>query len=231
MTNKILMVLTNVDKYKNNNRATGLWLGEAIHFYEEVINAGFEVDFVSPNGGYIPIDPHSLKSIFLKNVDYKWYGDENFKEKALARTLSPKKVKFEEYVAIYYTDGHGVMWDFPDNKELQNLAMNIYNNGGYVTAVCHGVVGLLNLKEDNGEYLIKNKKVTGFANIEEFLNGTLKKVPFLTETELKNRGAMYKRKRAFANYVVKDGRIITGQNPFSPRQVGVELVKELLKVK
>jgi len=57
---KILVVLTSVGKYPNLNRATGLWLGEAVHFVKKVQAAGYQVDYVSPKGGYAPIDPHSL---------------------------------------------------------------------------------------------------------------------------------------------------------------------------
>lgn len=60
MNKKILVVLTSVEKYPNLNRATGLWLGEAVHFVKKVEAAGYQVDYVSPRGGYTPIDPHSL---------------------------------------------------------------------------------------------------------------------------------------------------------------------------
>lgn len=227
MTNKILIVLTNIEKYDTTKRATGLWLGEVIHFYDEVIKAGFEVDFISPKGGYVPVDPHSLKSYFLKESDWYWYHNDDFRHRALSHTLQPEQVNPLNYCAIYYTGGHGVMWDFPDNKHLQDIAMAIYHQGGYVTSVCHGVVGLLNLKTSDGQYLIKDKTITGFANIEERLNGTYSKMPFLTENELKKRGANYVRRHAFANFAIQDGRIITGQNPFSPRKVGALLVSAL----
>jgi hypothetical protein len=60
MSKKILVVLTSGEKYPNLNRATGLWLGEAVHFVKKVEEAGYEVDYVRPKGGYTPIDPHSL---------------------------------------------------------------------------------------------------------------------------------------------------------------------------
>ncbi len=36
MKRKMLVVLTSVEKYPNLNRATGLWLGEAVHFVKKV---------------------------------------------------------------------------------------------------------------------------------------------------------------------------------------------------
>lgn len=224
---KILIVLTNTAKYDHYNIPTGLWLGELTHFYDEVVTAGYAVDFVSPKGGYVPIDPYSMK--FANDIDYKWYQNEDFRNQALANTKQPSDIKPEDYVAIYYTGGHGVLWDFPDNKALQTIAERIYQSGGYLTAVCHGVVGLLNLKDKQGDYLIKNKQVTGFTNTEEILSQKARKVPFSTENALKDRGANYQKVRFFKPYAVKDGRIITGQNPWSPKEVARLLLNALQK--
>lgn len=54
------------------------------------------------------------------------------------------------------------MWDFVDNAELTALAESVYTQGGIVSAVCHGVAGLLSLKDTTGKPLITDKKVTGF---------------------------------------------------------------------
>lgn len=222
---KVLIVLTNVKKYEKHNIPTGLWIGELTHFYDEIKKSAIEADFMSPLGGYVPIDPYSMK--FINDVDYKWYLDKNFTKRALAETLKPSDLNPDDYFAIYYTGGHGVLWDFPNNKEIQDIAMKIYNNNGYITAVCHGVVGLLNLTKENGEFLIKDKKVTGFTNTEEFISQKQNKVPFSTEDELKKKGAKYIKKRFFKSYAVSDSRIITGQNPWSPREVARLLVEKM----
>lgn len=180
---------------------------------------------MSPKGGYVPLDPYSMK--FMNEVDYELYSDIEFIKKALSQSLKPSDVNPHDYFAIYYTGGHGVLWDFPDDKEIQDIAMKIYNSGGYVTAVCHGVVGLLNLKLDNGEFLIKDKNVTGFTNTEEFLSQKQNKVPFSTEQALKDRGAKYSKKRFFKSYAISDNRVITGQNPWSPREVAKLLISEI----
>jgi len=33
-----------------------------------------------------------------------------------------------------------------------------------VAAICHGPVGIINIKLTNGEFLVKDKKVTAFSN-------------------------------------------------------------------
>lgn len=215
MSKKILVVLTSVEKYPNLPRATGLWLGEAVHFVHKVEAAGFKVDYVSPQGGYTPIDPHSLAADMATDIDWEWYHNKAFMNR-LGATLKPSEIKPQDYVAIYYAGGHGVIWDFADNVELQTISRDIYEAGGYVSSVCHGAVGLLNILLSNGELLIKDKKVTGFSNEEEQLAGLAEFVPYLTETELTKRGARYeKASEPWAAYAVADGRLITGQNPAS----------------
>ncbi|MBM7636085.1 type 1 glutamine amidotransferase domain-containing protein [Streptococcus saliviloxodontae] len=222
---KALIVMTNVEKYSPSNRPTGLWLGELTHFYEHMDKAGIQVDFVSPLGGYIPLDPHAMS--FLNDTDLHYYQDRDFVSKALANTKKPSQVKADDYDVIYYTGGHGVMWDFPENQELAEIASAIYQKGGIVSAVCHGVVGLLPIKDQEGQPLIAGKTVTGFANTEEDLNGTTDQVPYLTEDALKEKGAIYESSTAFTPFVRVDGRLITGQNPQSAGAVG-QAVLDLL---
>jgi len=186
---KNLVVLTSVEKYPNLNRATGLWLGEAVHFVKKVEAAGYQVDYVSPRGGYTPIDPHSLA--MAEPVDWEWYQKKEFMNR-LGNTLKPSEVNPNEYVAVYYAGGHGVIWDFPENKPLQTISRKVYAGGGYVTSVYHGAAGLLNIKLSDGLPLVKGRQVTGFSNNEEKLAELDKFVPFLTETELVARGAVYK---------------------------------------
>ena len=223
---KILVVLTSIEKYPNLNRATGLWLGEAVHFVKKVEAAGYQVDYVSPKGGYTPIDPHSLA--MADNTDWTWYQTKEFMNR-LGSTLKPSEIDPDDYVAIYFAGGHGVIWDFPDNEALQELSRKIYENGGYVSSVCHGAAGLLNIKLSDGTLLVKGKKVTGFSNEEERLAELDKHVPFLTETELVKRGAIYqKANEPWVAYAVEDKRLIGGQNPASGGAVA-DLLLEALK--
>ena len=227
MNRKILVVLTSVEKYPNLNRATGLWLGEAVHFVKKVEAAGYAVDYVSPKGGYTPIDPHSLA--MAEPIDWEWYQKKEFMNR-LGATLAPSEVKPDDYAAIYYAGGHGVIWDFPENEALQRISRTIYERGGIVSSVCHGAVGLLNITLSNGSLLVKGKTVTGFSNEEERLAELDRFVPFLTETELVSRGAVYtKADKAWAPFAVEDDRLITGQNPASGGAVADRLIAALGK--
>lgn len=228
MTKHVLVVLTNTAKYPTLKRATGLWLGEAVHFADVLQKAGFHLDYVSPSGGYVPIDPHSLS--MAQDIDWQWYNDKAFMNR-LGTTLAPGDVNARDYQAIYYTGGHGTLWDFPDNHALQDIARQIFENGGVVASVCHGAVGLLNIKLSDNSLLVKGREVTGFSNTEEQLVELDKVVPFLTETELAARGGLYRKAedpwQVFAITDQKEGRLITGQNPASAAEVGHRVVKAL----
>ncbi|MGL4740011.1 MAG: type 1 glutamine amidotransferase domain-containing protein [Sarcina sp.] len=222
---KILVVVTNVSKYENTERPTGLWLGEAVHFVDVMEKAGYEIDYVSSKGGYTPIDPHSLSNDFMTEVDWKYYTNSDFMNK-LGNTLSVDEVNPSDYDVIYYTGGHGVIWDFPNDTKMQNVAKEIYENGGIVSAVCHGLAGLLNIELSNGKNLVDGIKVTGFSNSEEVAVGLDKLVPYLTETELVARGANYVKGDDWAEFAVSENRVVTGQNPAS----GAAVAKEVLSV-
>lgn len=160
-------------------------------------------------------------------TDWEWYQKKEFMNR-LGMTLKPNEVNPDEYVAIYFTGGHGVIWDFPENEALQALSRKIYENGGYVSSVCHGAEGLLNMTLSDGTILVKGKKVTGFSNEEEKLAELEKVVPFLTETELVKRGAIYqKADKPWASFALEDARVITGQNPASGGAVADLLITAL----
>lgn len=228
MRQKILVVVTSTPKYPQMNRATGLWLGEAVHFVEKVEAAGYAVDFVSPQGGYTPIDPASLGDMALP-IDWEFYQNRTFMDR-LGATLRPDQVRPEDYAAVYFAGGHGVIWDFPDNAPLQKLSARIYEAGGVVSSVCHGAVGLLNIRLSDGTLMIAGKELTGFSNEEERLAKLDEHVPFLTEDELTKRGAIYRKAdKPFTEFAVADGRLVTGQNPQSGAAVAEKVLSVLEK--
>lgn len=222
---KVLIVETNVDRYQGTNDPTGLWLGEAAEFVDEMQKAKIAVDYVSPKGGFVPLDPRSMK--YTDEAIMRIYENPDFIKRGLVGTLKPEQVNPKDYSAIYYTGGHGVMWDFPDNQALQKIAAAIYTQGGYVTSVCHGIAGLLNIKDSAGRYLIAGKTITGFTTVEEMLAGKMSVVPFLNHKAAEKRDAHFTKKRFYSDYAVQDGRLITGQNPFSVRSVAKLLIEAL----
>ena len=222
---KVLIVLTNIEKYSGIDRPTGLWLSELTHFYDVLVKNNISADFVSPNGGYVPVEPQSISN--MDAIDWTYYQDEDFRNRALGKTLRPTEINVDDYSAIYYAGGHGTMWDFPGSVDLGKIGSAIYQNNGIVSAVCHGVVGLLPITDAEGQTILAGRTVTGFSNEEEAANGTTTEVPFLTEDELVRKGANYVKDADWSVFTVTDNRIVTGQNPTSGGAVAKDVIKLL----
>ncbi|MFC3530818.1 type 1 glutamine amidotransferase domain-containing protein [Vogesella facilis] len=224
---KVLVVMTNHDHYPGRSQRTGLWLTELTHVYDALQGAGYGVDFVSPHGGAVPLDQRSLGWLYTDAAARAHLQDPAFM--ALLQSTTPAaNVDPTAYRAIFYTGGHGTMWDYRGSKELKRIAEGIYRHGGIVSSVCHGAAGLLDLQAADGSPLLAGRSVTGFSNVEEALSGVKDQVPYLLQSELEASGARYEKSLIpFGRFVLTDGRLVTGQNPGSSKAVAQALLAAL----
>lgn len=192
------------------------------HPWEVLTEAGYEIDFVSPQGSNSPVDGFDLEDLINK----KFWEDEYYRGK-ITHSLKPSEVKSEDYRAIFYAGGHGAMWDLPGDTAIARIASEIYENGGAVAAVCHGPAGLTDITLSDGKYLVEGKKVNGFTNEEEELVNLTDVVPFLLEDRLKTLGGLYEKSAPWQVLVTVDDRLITGQNRQSAKGVG-EALRDVL---
>lgn len=203
--------------YDAPSHRTGLWLSELTHAGQEFDEYGCEQTIVSPAGGAVPLDPRALKFPNYDKTAKAWRGDPA-KMALLENTTSPKEIDSAQYDAIYFTGGHAVMYDFPENEELQRITREIYERGDIVSSVCHGYCGLLNTPLSDGSYLIAGRRMTGFAWAEEVLARVDKLVPYNAEELAKPRGARYQKATLpFVSYTVTDDNLVTGRTRARPR--------------
>lgn len=214
MSQRILIVLTNHDRNGPRDAADatpgGFYLPEVSGPYFIFTKAGYLVDFVSPKGGKTHAD-----GLDLSDPDNAAFWNNPQLRTATEQTLSPRSVRASDYAAIFYAGGHATMWDFPDSRELSDLAAKIYDQGGVVAAVCHGPSGLLNIKLNDGRYLVQGKKVSAFTDDEERAMQMFEKIPFSLSDELQKRGAYHMPVPNFEKQVIISERLVTGQNPAS----------------
>ncbi|MCP1603409.1 type 1 glutamine amidotransferase domain-containing protein [Pseudomonas citronellolis] len=228
MSKRILHVVSNVAHYADPADPTGLWLSELTHAYDLFAAKGYAQRIVSPKGGVTPLEPRSLKWPNRDASAKAWLADDAHRA-LLASTAKPEDIDPADFDAIYFTGGHAVMWDFPDDAGLQRLTRAIYERGGIVSSVCHGYCGLLNTRLSDGSLLVAGRRITGFSWREEILAGVAKKMPYNAEEEMKRRGARYEKALLpFVPKVVVDGRLVTGQNPQSAKATALR-VAELLR--
>jgi putative intracellular protease/amidase len=211
---KILMVFTSHDILGSTGRKTGFWLEEGAAPYYVFKDAGVELTLASPKGGQPPIDP---KSDLPEN---QTPAMARFKQDSVARnvfatTHKLQDMRADDFDAIFYPGGHGPMWDLVDNPASIALIESFYNAGKPVAAVCHAPA-VLHRVTYQGAPIVKDKRVTGFANSEEEEVQLTHVVPFLVEDELKRLGGRFeKAAKNWEPFAITDGRLVTGQNPAS----------------
>jgi len=223
MSKKVLFVLTSHDELGNTGLKTGFWTEELAAPYYALSDQNVEITLASPTGGQPPIDPKSEDPSSQTDATRRMDNDEVLKEK-LKNTHTLSEVRSEDFDAVFYPGGHGPLWDLAEDKVSQQLIVDFYSNGKPVAFVCHAPGVLKDVKID-GEYLVKDKHVTGFTNTEEDAVQLTDIVPFLVEDTLKKNGGLYTKVEDWAPYAVVDGRLVTGQNPASSEKVAEELLK------
>jgi len=203
----------------------GYWLPEVLEPYQLLQQAGFEIDIASPLGG----KGKESGSSRLSSEQEKWFEQSSLPKK-LSNSLTINQIKANNYQAIYFAGGSGPMFDFINNEAMQKLTASIYQNGGVVSADCHGIAALLNVTLENGSRLIVGKKITAKANHEEG-RWARNNYPFLLEDKIIELGGRYSSKAKGKAHVVVDGRLITGQNPASAIPMTKQLIQTLLTLK
>ena len=185
---------------------------------------GIDVDIASPNGGKVEADKYDAKKSYNAIV----LEDAAVMAK-LNNSLPIATLDAKSYDAIFIVGGKGAMFDLPKDVALQSLIANIYQQQGVVAAVCHGPAALVDVKLNDGSYLVANKAINSFTNEEENLFGQkwLSKFDFMLEDKLTERGAKFQSSEIMLSHVAVDDRLITGQNPTSTVDVATALVKSL----
>lgn len=221
MAKKILIILSNTHEIGPKKRRTGIFLPEVAHPYAEFDKAKYQIDFVSLTGEvpyldalHLADDPQNLSFLTGKG----WALMQK------AGTLSEGDAR--GYDAIFVPGGLAPMADMPEHPLLKQVIKETYERDAVVGAVCHGPVSLLNVKLSTGAYLIDGKNITSFTNAEEE-NYAREDVPFELQTALSNQGAIFHEVSPWQPNSLKDGKLVTGQNPASAKGVAEKMIEIL----
>ncbi|WP_226895387.1 type 1 glutamine amidotransferase domain-containing protein [Luteolibacter marinus] len=224
----VLLVLSNHSELGDTGKKTGFYLSEAAHPYKVFEKAGLKVTLASPDGGIAPVDPKSFKLDDSANASFwKTFGNGNESSAAVATTLALGDVKSGQFDGIFFAGGHGAMWDFPTSADLRAVTADIWSRDGTVGAVCHGPAAFVNLKLPDGSLLVKGKKVAVFTNAEEKAVELTGVVPFSLQDSFEGMDATVVTGENFAENAVRDGKLVTGQNPASARKTAELFVAAL----
>ena len=228
-TAAILFIVTSQALLGNTGEPTGVWLEELTTPYYMFQEAGYEVEIASVSGGDIPVDPRSLTDEDKPESVIKFESDTTLQQ-SLQNSTAADEVDTSKYAAVFFPGGHGTMFDFPNNETLAGVINGILGQDGVVGAVCHGPAVLVGVNGPDGEPIVKGKKISAFTDAEEDAVGLTDEMPFLLETRLRELGAEIVKADNFQPQAVRDGNIVTGQNPPSSADVA-KLMLEALQEK
>lgn len=220
---KVLIPVTNHATLGETDQANGTYAPELTHVVHVLNDNGIAFDIVSINGGKAPLYGTDIEG---DDVNNQVLGDASFQTQ-INNTVPVSQVNIDNYDAIFYPGGFGLLSDLASNEEVASMASKHYEAGGIIAAVCHGPAALLPITLSNGEPLIASKQVTAFTREEEVDFGTINDIPFLLEEALTRKAAQYSKVQPWGEFVIEDERVITGQNPASAHAVGEFLAKLL----
>lgn len=223
---KVLIVLTSHDQLGNTGRKTGFWLEELAAPYYTFKDAGAEIVLASPKGGQPPLDPKSNEPDFQTEQTRRFEADADANAQ-LASTVRLESINQADFDTVFYPGGHGPLWDLAEDTHSIALIESFIAAGKPVALVCHAPGVLRHVKAADGTPLVDGKKVTGFTNSEEEGVGLTDVVPFLVEDTLKALGGNYSKGPDWGSYVVRDGLLITGQNPGSSSETAAVLMQQV----
>jgi putative intracellular protease/amidase len=223
MTKKILIPVTNHATLGSTDEANGTYAPELTHALHVMLEAGFEYDIASIEGGKAPMYGTDTEG---DDVNTQVLANDDFQTR-INNTIPVSQINIEDYDAVFYPGGFGLLSDLATNEAFARLSATHYENGGVLAAVCHGPAALLPITLSNGEKLLANKSVTGFTREEEIDFGTIENIPFLLEESLARTALRYNKVQPWGEFIIEDDRVITGQNPTSAHAVGNAIVKHL----
>ena len=231
---KVLIVVANPTTSTTLGWPVGFWGAELTHPYLELTERGIEVTIASPDGGKVAMD-----ALSDPRDDSKWSADDlitmgfvNTPELMALLESTPKlaSLDLDQYDALLVAGGQSPMFTFRDHADLKRAIVHFYEAEKPTAAYCHGTAALVDVQLSDGSYLVEGKTVTGFSNVEEEYGDAFvgqKIMPWRVEDVFRERGANYVQGGLFKAFVVRDGRLITGQQQYSSRKVAQAVIEAL----
>jgi putative intracellular protease/amidase len=206
---------------------TAFWLSEVTHPYWHLTERSVEVDFASPAGGKVVYDPYSdpyfRDSTEADDLVSKGFLSDKELVAKLGNTQKLKDVDLDGYDAVHVAGGRGATFDLYPNEDVARALEHFWAKDKVVGAICHGAIALGNIPER-----VRGRRTTGYT-LEgdkelERMFGSSFIIPHYPQTVLEEVGSKYARVGANDPYVIRDGKLVTGQNQQSASEYALVLL-------
>lgn len=228
----ILMVVTaadSIDLTDGTPHRTGFWAEELVVPHRSLTEAGHQITLATPNGMRPPIDPGSVNPSVVGSQERV---DEFLRYLASIETwLSAPNaltaVDVTDFDAVVLPGGHGPMADLAFDPDLGRLLIDANGRGTLIAPFCHGPAGLLSAIGPDGAFAFAGRRMTGFTTEEELTGGLGALSPWFVTDRLSDLGALIEDGQPWTSHIVRDGNLITGQNPQSSEAVAAAIIEAL----
>ncbi|SDL68019.1 glyoxalase III HchA [Aliiruegeria lutimaris] len=233
--NRVLMICT---EERNMTMANGKKFSTGNHPVEmglpmlHLMNAGFEIDVVTPTGAPVAIEAWAMPAddADIQNL-YRDFDAAFANPGSLADFVANDMEEATQYAAVFIPGGHGAMLGLPENADVGKVLHWAHDTNLHTLALCHGPAALLAAKRDAG-FLYDGYKITVFPDAVDkqtpmigYLPGPM---PWWVGEKLNALGVETINKKA-DNSVHVDRRLVTGASPKAANDFGRLAAQTLLK--
>jgi len=227
MPSQILMIVTSNARLGDTGKPTGFWAEELATPYYALVDAGAHVVLASPAGGPVPLDPGSIKPKGENDAIVERFLADTELTALMQATAKVAELDGAQYDAIFFPGGHGTMWDLPTDAGVTKAVEAAFEAKKFIASVCHGAAGLVTAKRPDGQSIVKDLRINAFTDAEEIEVGLNSVVPFMLEARLRELGCHFEGAANWTPFAIRDGQLITGQNPQSSGLVAQSLLTSL----
>jgi putative intracellular protease/amidase len=219
----ILMIVTGADTLTladGTAHPTGFWAEELVTAHRDLVAAGHSVTIATPGGVTPTVDPGSIDPAAVgeaKAADFRAYLGRIADRLGSAAPIAD--VDATRYAAVVLPGGHGPMTDLAFDAPTGRALIAANRAGAIIAPFCHGPAALLSARGADGSFEFAGRRLTVFTDVEERTGGTGELTPWFVEERLREAGAVIESAEAWADHVVVDGNLISGQNPQSSESV------------
>jgi putative intracellular protease/amidase len=209
----------------------GYWPEELAVPHEVFTQAGFDITIATPGAVTPTADEAGFSAAMNGGSEepgrrYRAYLDSIGGD--LSHPIALEDADPADYDLVFVPGGHGPMEDLATSASFGGLVGGFTALGKPVAAVCHGPAALLPAVDQDGKWLFDGRRVTGFSNTEEEQVGFASQASWLLEDRLSSAGGSFEQSGSpWAEHVVVDGNLYTGQNPASSLPLAQALVEAL----
>jgi putative intracellular protease/amidase len=216
---KVLFIISSAD--------TAFWLSEVTHPYWHLTERGVQVDFASPAGGKVVYDPYSNPyfehSTEPEDLVSKGFLSDPALVAKLEATLRLSDVDLSAYDAVHVAGGRGATFDLYPNQDVGRALEHFWSKDQTVGAICHGAIALGNIPKR-----IRGRRTTGYTlegdqELQRVFGGGFL-IPHFPQTVLEEAGSFYSRVAPNDPLVIRDGKLVTGQNQQSASEYALVLL-------